>query len=257
VTVETHIHRARERVERERTVVADKQDAFESFTARVRDFSAGGPQVEQVGQAVAGGISARSVASGPDQREQVRSAFAETVGRHTGADSVLVSLHQELSEEIALAFAPTTNASFTPQLQRQLLTQVTAREQELSVTQSALKRELNSAEAHLETVDSIVTWLVKSDETPLSELGFDALQTRHERLDEFRQTCIERTESRQELLVATTSRGGQVGVSHRGLVESLYEDFPVDYPMLTTMSRLLDACDEAQMAVRDHLVRRA
>lgn len=256
MTVETHLNRAREHVESERANVADKHDAFGSFAERVSDLSAGGPQVEQVGQAVTGGISARSVAHGTDQREQVRSAFAETVGQYTGADSVLASLQQELGGEVALALAPTTNASFTPQLQQQLLSRITAREQELVVTDSALKRELDSVDSHLETANSVVTWLVETDETPLSELGFSALRTRHERLDEFRQVCIERTESRQELLAATTSQSGQVGVSHRSLVESLYEDFPVDYPMLTTTSRLLDVCDEAQQAVRAHLVRR-
>lgn len=257
MTVETHLHRARERVESERAVVTGKQGAFGSFTERVRDLSAGGPQVEQVEQVVAGGISARSVAGGSDQREQARSAFAETVGQHTAPDSVLASLQQELGDEVALALAPTTNASFTPQLQRQLLSQTTAREQELAVTNSALKRELESVETHLEVVDTVVTWLVETDETPLSELGFHALQTRHEQLDEFRQSCVERTESRQELLAATTSQSGQVGVSHRGLVKSLYEDFPDDYPVLATFARLLDACDEARRAVRAHLVRRA
>ncbi|MEF8785214.1 MAG: hypothetical protein V5A45_04720 [Haloarculaceae archaeon] len=256
MTVETHIHHARKRVESERTVVASKREGFDSFTERVKELSASGPNVEQAGQAVAGGIAARSVTQGTDQRERVRSAFAETVGQQTDADSVLLSLQQELSEDVALALAPTTNASFTPQLQRQLLTQVTAREQELAVTDSALRRELDSIETHLDTVDSVVTWLVENDETPLSELSFPVLRTRHEKLEEFRQTCNERIAARQELLAATTSEDGQVGVSHRGLVESLYENFPVDYPVLATTTRLLDACDDAQRAVRDHLVRR-
>ncbi len=256
MTVETHLNRARELVASERTTIADKHDAFGSFTERVSDLSAGGPQVEQVGQAVAGGISAKSVGHGTDQRERVRSAFAETVGQYTGAGSVLASLQQELGEEVALALAPTTNASFTPQLQQQLLSRITAREQELVVTDSALERELNSVEEHLEAVDSAVTWLVETDETPLSEVGFDTLQSRHEQLDEFRQVCIERTESRQELLAATTSQSGRVGVSHRSLVGSLYEDFPVDYPVLATIARLLDVCDKAQQAVRAHLARR-
>lgn len=256
MTVETHLHRARERVESERTVVATKRDAFGTFAERVQTLSASGPRVNQVGQAVAGGISARSGTRSTDQREQVRTAFAETVGTHTEPDSVLASLRRELGDDVALALAPTTNASFTPQLQTQLLSQVTARKRELSVTDAALKREQESIKTNLETVESIVAWLVESDERLLSELGFDTLRTRYERLDEFQATCAEQTRTRQEFLAATTSQGGQVGVDHRGLVESLYEDFSVDYPVLATVTRLLAVCDEAQQAVYAHLARR-
>lgn len=256
MTVETHLHRARDRVESERALVSEKRAAFESFAGRVRDLSATGPQVGQVSGNGAGGLSAQSVASTGDKREAVRSAFAATVGEYGPADSVLASLRQELGADAALALAPTTNASFTTQLRTQLLSQVTGRKRELSVTATALDREQESVTQHLDTVEGIVTWLVEGDKTPLSSLGFDALQSRYERLSEFRGECEECLQTRQERLDSTTSTSGQVGVDHRGLVESLYDDFGVAYPVIATETRLLDVCTDAQRAVRAHLSRR-
>ena len=257
MTVETHLHRARERAESERASVAAKRDALDSFAARLRECSPSGPTPEQLAQPVGGGVSTSAGGHAPDGREQVRSAFAETVGEHTDGDAVLSGIQTELGKEAALALAPTTSATFTPQLQSQLLSQTTARKRELGAMLGALDAERESLQTHLDTVDTVVAWLVDADETPLTDVGFDALRDRHERLSQFRADIETATQTRQTRLDATTSHGGQVGIAHRSLVASLYEDFPVDYPVLATATRLLDVCSDAQQAVRAHLVSRA
>ena len=255
MTVETNLHRARERVEAERAAVTAKREALREFSARVRQQSPTGSRAESNGHA--GGVATRAVTQGGDTLEVLRTAFDETVAGHTARDSVLPAIQQELGEEAALALAPTTNAAFTPQLQQELCSRTTARERELTATLSALDGECESLATHVETVDRLTAWLTDADETPLSDLGFDELRARHDRLDTFRTACADGLSDRQAWLAATTSEQGQVGVTHRSLVASLYEDFPVDYPVLTTLTRLCEVCEDAQRAVRDHLVRRA
>lgn len=253
MTVETHLHRALDRVEAERETVTDKRDVLETFADRVRSLSTTGVQPKQASQTVTGPISNGS--GGPDRREKVRSAFAETVSPHVESDE-FSALTQELGEEVALALAPVTNAQFTPGLQSQVLSAVEARRRKLSVTERALKREVESLETHRESIETVTEWLVEADETPLSELDFDALRARHDQLEGWQSVCADVAETRQELLTSTTSEAGQVGVSHRSLVGSLYEDFPVDYPALSTATRLYELCEDARRVVRSYLARR-
>lgn len=257
MTIETHLHRARERVANERDAVTATRDALEQFQTRVRQQSPTGARAESSGQTTGGAVAARAVSQGTDDLEEIRSAFGATVATHTPHDSVLTALEHELGEEVALALAPTTNAAFTPQLQQELCSRTAARKRELAVTLTALDGEREALAAHHETVDAVVSWLTDADETPLSALGFDELRARHEQLDEFRTACATRLDDRQTWLAATTSEQAQVGVPHRSLITSLYEDFPVDYPVVATLTRLCEVCEDAQRAVRDHLVRRA
>ena len=257
MTVETHLHRARERVASERETVAAKRDGLDRFADCVRQQSPTRSRAASNGHPAGGGVTTGTVTSTTDDLEQVRTAFADAVQPHTAQESVLTAVQHELGEEAALALAPTTNAAFTPQLQQELLSRTATRQQELAATRSALDGEASAVEDHCETVDDIVAWLTAADETPLSALGFDRLKTRHDRLAAFRADCVACLEDRQAWLASTTNERGRVGVTHRSLIESLYEDFPVEYPVLATVTRLVDVCEDAQRAVRTHLVRRA
>jgi len=255
VTVETHLHRARERVESEQTTLARKREGLDAFAETVRETATAGAGRQSA--TVSAPVAAGGRPGGVDRRDSVRSAFAESVAPHADSDSTLAALRDELGEDAALALAPTTEVQFTEPLQKQLLSAVTARQQELSVTCTALEQEATHLATAAGTVDETVEWLTTADETPLSELRFDDLRARHARLATCREGCETLLCERQDLLSETTSQAGQVGVPHRSLVGSLYDDFPVTYPVLSTVTRLLDACTDAQRAVRDHLVRRA
>ncbi|WP_425499739.1 DUF7260 family protein [Halorarum halobium] len=118
----------------------------------------------------------------------------------------------------------------------------------------ALEREAARLEDAGAVVDEITTWIAATDETPLSALDFDDLRARHETLAAHRERCAGLVRQRQAFLGSATSRGGEIGVSHRSLIPSVYRDFPVDHPLLATVARVDRTCAECQRAVRSHLV---
>lgn len=256
MSLQTHLHSACERVERERETVSEKQTALGTFADEVEATSTVAPQQKQTRQTVTGNLVSGSTRPGTDPRETVLSAFGETVESHVdgGETSTLSAIQSELGDSVALALAPTTQSAFTPTLQSQLLSAIERRRQELTVTETAMDRERDHLEGVTATVEDVTDWVVTADETPLSELGFEQLRQRHERLDEWQATIEACIADRQQFLQSTTSEGGEVGVGHRTLAASLYDDFPVDYPALSTATRLLDIVENCQDAVRSHLV---
>ncbi|WP_435115097.1 DUF7260 family protein [Halolamina sp. C58] len=261
--IETHVDRARTAVEREREVLSEERSAYETFRRRVESLSAaemghGGG----VGGARGGVVSrtAHGDASG-GACEQVREAFAETVRPYSvddvGDEPLLETIREELGDGIALALAPTTETAFTPETKGAILTATRERRRGIDATIDALESEAESLRAVGEAVGEITDWLATADETPLSELGFEALRERHDRLAEFRDRCEGLLDDRQELLLTTTGRNQSADVAHRTLVRYLYSSLPVVYPVLSTVTRLYDLLAECQRAVRAHLTRRA
>lgn len=92
--------------------------------------------------------------------------------------------------------------------------------------------------------------------TALTELGFEKLRARHERLSAYRSCCREPASHRQDFLPGATSQGETIGVSHSDLVDDAYRDFPAGRPVLATVARLDETCGECQRIVRQHPVRR-
>jgi hypothetical protein len=151
------------------------------------------------------------------------------------------------ADKIALALA---NRQFTPQLKRALFSAVSARQEELVTLSTALDAEETSLRTAINTVEQVTDWLVTTNETPLSTLGFEALRQRHDTLGTHREQC-------EETLDATTSRNGSVSVAHRSVVTTLYDEFPIPYPVVGTLLCLVECCTACQRTVRAHLVRRA
>jgi hypothetical protein len=167
------------------------------------------------------------------------------------------TMREELTDTIALALTPATEASFTPELKQIVISKARARQAEATALQEAIGRE----EVHLAdvgaTVDEITAWIVEADETPLTDLDFDALKRRHETLASHRDRCETLVHRRQQSLGETTNNGTDAGVRHERLIPYLYRDFPVNYPVLATVAKLDAISDEYQRTVRDHMVRRA
>jgi hypothetical protein len=262
MAVDTYIEQARTRARSEQEAVAEMQDAYETFINRVQQLQPEQTPSSMAGLTTAGGVTHRSAdASSADGCRPVRRAFAETIRPHSVADldeteSLLETIREEFTDAIAVALAPTTEASFTPDLKRIVLAEAQSRRAEATALRNALERE----EAHLEeagaAVDDIIVWIVDANETPLTDIGFDALQQRHDTLASHRDRCEEVARDRQEFLQKTTNNGVDAGVRHRSLMPYLYQDFPGDHPVLATVARLIKTCQECQRVVRDHLVRR-
>lgn len=263
MVVDTYIEQARTRARSEQEAIAEMRDAYEAFIRRVQKQQPEQTPSSAAGLTTTGGVTHLSAdGSSTDGCRPVRRAFAETIRPHSVADidqteCLLETIREEFTDAIAVALAPTTEASFTPDLKRVVLTEAQARRAEATALRKALERE----EAHLDeadgAVDDIIAWIVDASETPLTDFGFDALQQRHETLASHCDRCEVMARDRQEFLQKTTNNGVGAGVGHESLIPYLYQDFSVDHPVLATVARLTETCQGCQRTVRDHLVRRA
>ncbi|WP_415380370.1 hypothetical protein [Halosimplex sp. TS25] len=262
MSVETHVHRARERARSERDAFDAKLDAYGRFVERVADVTAETTGAPAADVATTGGAGRYVGRSTPDCCRSVRTAFAETVRPHSVADvdesePLLASIRAELGDPVAVALAPATEASFSAEVKRAVLSEATARKTQTAVVRRALEREVTGLETAATLVDEATAWIAETDETPLCDVGFDGLRERHETLAAFSDRCDEAVHERQSRLRSKTGHDVDSAVDHRDLVAFLYGDFPVDYPVLSTVARLDETCRECRRTVRDHLVRRA
>ncbi|MFW6000552.1 MAG: DUF7260 family protein [Halorubrum sp.] len=277
MTVETHVDRARDRVAAELDATDDERRAYERFRSTVASIptvsapGGGGSAGEGfgVGSGTGAGVGAggvRVVAGGTDATpadgcRRVREAFAETVRPHSvpdGSDGepLLVTVREELGDAVAVALSPKTDNGFTPPVASAIESAVEDRLAELAVFDRTLEREAASLRSAGEAIREATDWLTNANETPLLTLGFDDLRHRHASLAERIDTCEALLADRQADLDRTASRGAAVGIRHRSTVAYLYADFPVSYPVLSTVARLVETLRECQRAVRDHLTRR-
>lgn len=258
--VETHLDGAIERVDDEQEAVAAKRAAFDDFIDRIESLAAEPGQSTPAGVlATAGSLSGQTTAT-ENRCRRVRKAFAETVRPHSvddvQAEPLIKTIEAELSPSVAGALASTPDSSFSPTLKRAVLSAATTRRAETEVFGDALGYEADQLETARDTVETITTWIAEADETPLRELGFDALRDRHETLSTHRAQCDRLAEHRQQFLRQSTNRGVDSCMDHRELVSYLYQEFPVDFPVLSAATRLAANCTDCQRAVRRHLVRR-
>jgi hypothetical protein len=261
MSVKTYIDHARTRVQTMQKTVDTKFDAFETFIDRVSTLPTEPSPLSASGITATTGTPVQTKTLGDDHARAIRTAFAETIRPHSVTDldesgSLIETIQNEFTDSIAVALAPTTETSFSAALKQAIIAEATARRTETEVLRCALGREKTHLEAASETVDDITAWIAEADETPLTELGFESLQHRHETLTDHRTRCEEYAHQRQEFLQETTSQNVDAGIRHRDLISYLYEDFPVNYPVLATVTRLDATCKRCQRTVRAHLVRR-
>ncbi|WP_336327340.1 DUF7260 family protein [Halovenus sp. HT40] len=264
--ISTHIHDARERVAAEQNALDAKIAAVETFIDRVGeiapDSTAAAQSTSSQGIATTTATQLQTGGARTEGCAAVREAFAETVRPHSVADieepePLLETISAELTDSVAAALAPATNTPLSSGLKRAIVSEAESRRTEIEVMRRTLDSEADVLADAGETVDEITSWIADADETALSELGFRELKQRHERLESHRVRCEELAADRQAFLRETTSEGVETGVRHEHIIPQLYEDFPVEYPVLSTAGRLEELCRDCQRAVRDHLTRRA
>ncbi|WP_459191682.1 DUF7260 family protein [Halosimplex sp. J119] len=262
MSVETHVHGALERARSERDALEAKIDAYERFEQRVRDVSTETARAPAADAATIGGAQRFVGQSSADHCRTVRAAFAETVRPHSVADvddsePLVATIHAELGESVAVALAPTTETTFTAEVKRVVLSEAAARGAETAVARHAVEREIDSLRTAASLADDVLAWIERAEETPAGALEFDGLRERHAELETFSERCDEVVRDRQSHLRGTTGRDTDAAVDHEFLAEFLYGDFPVDYPVLSTIASVDETCRERQRTVRDHLTGRA
>ena len=72
---------------------------------------------------------------------------------------MLDTIREELTDAIAVALAPTTDASFTPELKQLVVTEAHSRRAEAAALQKALCREDPHLDEAAGTVDAIIAWV--------------------------------------------------------------------------------------------------
>lgn len=264
MAIQTHIDDAVERVERERTRARDERRAYERFRTEIGSLPVQSTDGRSASVSSAGGaasMSGWSPAASSAGCRRVRELFSETVRPHSVADldeeePLLETIREELGESIALVLAPETDAELTPRVQRAIRSTADTRVRERKTLARALDRESQSLDAAADACQSITDWVTEREQTPLRRLGFSELRRRHETLSLHRRACTERLDARQETIQGTTSLDAQTGLEHHSLVEYLYLEFPVRYPVLSTMTRLDSLLADCQRTVRAHLTTR-
>lgn len=261
MSVSTAIDAAQDRVRGEQAAMEAKVEAIDSFIDRVADLPPASTPTTTQGVVSTAGAQHRTSASTTGGCEAVRTAFAETIRPHSVADvdesePLLETIRNELSDTLAVALAPPSNTPFSEPLKRGILREAGHRRTEMEVARRALDRELAFLEDASVTVDEITGWIATVNETPLLELGFDALRSRHETLATHRERCGELAADRQSFLRKTTGQAVETRLRYRNLIPYLYREFPTEYPVLVTVSRLDTTCRECQRTVRNHLTRR-
>lgn len=260
------IDQAHDQIDAEREAVEDRIDAFDRFITRVEAIPTESP--DSPGQAPVATVtqagSTTPTAGSDDGCQRVRAAFADTVGPESAGEARLIeAIESELSETVATALASTTETWFTPRVKQAVLTEARNCRWKTQTRGIALDREAERLTDAARTIERIATRITDADETSLLQLGFDELRSRHEMLASLHQECEQLSHDRQAFLNDTTSQSAHLGVghqtfvvAHRTLIEYLYDELPVDHPVLATIVCLADVCQDCQRTVRDHLVRR-
>ncbi|WP_226482273.1 DUF7260 family protein [Natrinema amylolyticum] len=264
----TAVHRALECIDEEREAVTKRGEAFETFAQRVRDVPVERPAAGRTRQATAATPTAmattvQSQRSAPsttaDRCVTVREAFAEIVRPHSIADRegdepLTETMAAELSEDIAVALASETG--WTPALKRAVLEEIETRQREVEVVKETLRNERETVEDAIDELDEILAWLQRTADESLLQCDFETLREKHDRLATYRDRLETLTADRQAQFTRSTNRYGPGGTRYRTLVESVYSDCSVRYPLLSSATRLYGICGDCQRTVRAHLSRR-
>jgi hypothetical protein len=250
-----------ERAAAERDRIEEKVAAFGEFRERVAAVSASDASGRggQSGRSSAGNSagSALAVGTGTDASDgaaTVREAFRETVLPYAAADSMQEAMADELSPEVTAALSPAAGG-FSTGLKRQLVSRTDQRRKECRLLADGIEGERDRVRAVAEELDEITGWLADADETPLLQLGFGQLRTRHDRLDEFRATC-DRLAAERQAAIRETRSDGLTGIREAELIDHLYGEFADAHPVLADLAELDAALADCQRAVRGHLCAR-
>lgn len=261
MVVDTYIEHAKTRVQSEQEAIEKKLAGYESFISRVSDLQTHHTPSSTPRVITAGATHLETDASGNDYCRKVQTIFAETIGRRSLDDpsetrSILDTISDEFTDAVAVALAPTTEASFTPRVKQLVLTEARSRQSEVTALQRALIREESQLDDAATTVNTTISWICDANETPLTDLDYDALKHRHAMLSGHLDCCETVARERQEFLNQTTNNSVDAGIRHRSLIPYLYQDFPVEHPVLATIAELIMTCHTCQRTIRDHLIRR-
>lgn len=253
-------------VEREQTHVDEERQAYEHFHSEVASLSPQTPTNQSRNKSVTGKSISLSKCTQSHSAEsnacRIRELFAETIRPYSVADidteeTLLETVQEELGDSIAFVLAPGTDVQVTTQIQQTICSVAQYRQRELNLMAKILEQEYESIQAATHDFQTISNWVKQRNQSSLQKLGFDELQHNHEKLSSHRSCCEDRLYARQETIQATRiGQNAQISRKHQPVVTYLYQELPVTYPILSTITRLDMLLADCQRTIRDHLTRR-
>jgi hypothetical protein len=250
---ETEAHKALRTVEEEKQITSDKLTEIDRFRQKVRRMEATG-DISNDGfrGAVGGAVNAvvSTMPGGPVCGDVIE-AFEDTLNRCEESTGMETTMSGELGREIAALLLRDEEAELTSDLKGSVLHSVDERKSQLRVLKEALETEEESVRLTVELVESIDETLIT--EGDLISMGFDELRQRHGSLICLKEDCENRIQERQQTLSRTTKETSAAGLRHMSLVEYLYENLSAEHPVLSTLTEAMQACEENEYEVREHI----
>lgn len=253
VAVLTHLHQARSIVDEERTRTSAERHAFAAFAQQVSDLPVEPPPQPT---SASGGGTALASNQPPQAVDRVRDAYRETVMAtphydEEYAENLLTNLAEELGGDVAGAVD--TNIRLTPQLKGLLVAKsreaATRREELLA----ALDRETEALANADETYTAVETQLAEIESSPSEQATYDGLTARMATCDQLKNRVESALTERQTHIHEEPM--SDLGESHPGLLEYLYQPLTVSYPVLSTGTDLINRLDSVRSDIERALIR--
>lgn len=172
-------------------------------------------------------------------------------------EPLIETVAEELGRGAAYSLSPETEAGFTESVKQAVLSSTADRQAELRAMDRALEREETSVRSAAEVADDILNArsMEETTEVEIISSGFDELKQMYDEVSGFIDRCGEEIQSRQKTLRATTSNGASAGVRHHKIVAYVYQELPTEYPVMSTITRLNQLCEERKRVLRNQLAR--
>jgi hypothetical protein len=234
---------ARERVTEERQRTASERDAFRAFARKLRDIQ---PQT----QTTAGGVPAVQAATGgPDDRlGAVEDAYRSTVmsvSHYTDEYDESYEEHVAGEFNADIATVLTDGPRFESHHRQAVIAGAKSAAQRRDDLLVEINDELASLAENADAVRTIEEEVCDAEDRPFSTLSFGSLEGYFTRMDTLEAKCAEILEERQSTLVRQRRRIS-LPIDAPDIAIYLYQDLPVNYPIIATLADLLGRIEAVQ-----------
>lgn len=238
VNADERLEAASTEIRRERRRTLDEWQALQEFAARIRDIetedvtSPPGPPLEPRScldersrgfQAVKQAYEA-TVMSVPHYQEEYDDGYAESVAAEFGPD-VATAVHDR--------------GRFDAWHKQVLLTATRNAIQQREDLLAAVDREVESLEAHIETVISLAEDLSDIKRRSYASCSYGQLDAYRVQLDMFEEKCESVLDARQEEIF-TQRRHGWLPSSQPDIATYFYQNLDAEYPIISVIADILN-----------------
>lgn len=232
-----------------------ERDAFEQFGRNIASMEATPMQAIEAGVGV---VPLANASSGPNQLNQIKNLYRETVMAVPHFDD---EYGETLSEHMAAEFnedltsAVCNGSQATPQLLQALIQHSQQARDERQMLLDTLDQEADALADASSTMIEIRQTLNQFEEHRLTHLSFEELMEAYDEVKRLNSSCRKAIRTRQGSIHEGIQLGRRIDkTSH--FYSYLYHPLNVSYPVLSDGTRLLDEIAEAQSRIVRAISRR-